>query len=405
MSIQIARVKGIPVKLHFTLLIAFFLIAWTLSSGFMPQFFPELMITDYWVMGAAGAVLLFLSVFLHELMHSIVALGYGMKVRQIILFIFGGVSEISEETKDFRKEFRIAIAGPAISFAIAGAFAGLWWAMANVSINPDSQTAERIVEGVFLYGAIINTLLGGFNLIPAFPLDGGRILRAGLVRWKRDFDVATRTAAKVGIGISYGFMGLGFFAMITGSFVSGIWILLLGWFLNSGAQTYLRQHELTSILTGLRVRDLMNTNVIAVTPYVTVAALIRDYFGRYMKGAFPVTDLNEKLIGMVTLTRAHEVPENKRNHLNAADMMIPAEELAVMLPDRQAEEALALMTRKSVGKIFVIDELGILIGLVSKTDILNAASERKDYKHELRTARAGRLGSDERYIHRDYDAA
>src|SRR5215218_10003165 len=202
MSFQIAKVKGISVRLHFTLVIVFFLIAWTLASSFMPQYFPNLTIVQYWIMGSIGAIILFISVLLHELMHSVVALRYGIKVRQIILFIFGGVSEITEETRDFRKEFKIAIAGPAASFAIAGALAVSWWLVSQ--ITPSEQqllVTKQIVEGILLYGAIINTMLGAFNLIPAFPLDGGRILRAGLVAWKKDFDGATRTVARVGIAI------------------------------------------------------------------------------------------------------------------------------------------------------------------------------------------------------------
>lgn len=253
MSFQIAKVKGIPVRLHFTLIIVFFLVAWTLASSFMPQYFPNLATVQYWIMGAIGAIILFISVFLHELMHSVIALRYGIKVRQIILFIFGGVSEIPEETRDFRKEFKIAIAGPAASFAIAGALAVSWWFVSQISPAEQQLLAtKQVVEGILLYGAIINTMLGGFNLIPAFPLDGGRILRAGLVAWKKDYDNATRIAARVGIAISYGFMGVGFLAMIRGSFISGIWILLIGWFLNSGAQSYLSQHELTSVLAGVR---------------------------------------------------------------------------------------------------------------------------------------------------------
>ena len=348
--------------------------------------------------------MLFFSIFLHELMHSIVALGYGIKVKQIILFIFGGVSEIPEETRDFRKEFRIAIAGPVASFAIAAGFAGLWWAMTLFSINPLSA-AEQVVEGVFLYGAIINGLLGAFNLIPAFPLDGGRILRAGLIKWRKSYDDATRIAARVGIAISYGFMGIGFFAMIFGSFISGIWILLIGWFLNSGAQSYLKQHELTSILSGVRVRDLMNSRVITVRNNMSVDTLIRDYFSRHMKSSFPVIDQNDMFLGMVTMKRALDVPENKRELLKTDEVMIPAEDLAVILPGRHADEALTLMTRTHLGKVFVIDEQGALLGLVSKTDILSVASERQDYKQELKTASAGDSEDPDTQFRKHQDAA
>ena len=385
MSFQIAKVKGIPVRLHFTLLIVFFLIAWTLASSFMPRYFPNLTIVQYWIMGATGAIILFISVFLHELMHSIIALRYGMKVRQIILFIFGGVSEIPEETRDFRKEFKIAIAGPAASFAIAGALAASWWLASQ--ITPAGQqllATKQVVEGILLYGAIINTMLGGFNLIPAFPLDGGRILRAGLVAWKKDYDSATRIAARVGIAISYGFMGVGFLIMISGSFISGIWILLIGWFLNSGAQSYLSQHELTSVLGGVRLKDIMNTRVIAVRKDVKIDVLLKEYFAIYMKSSFPVIDYSGRMLGMVTLKRVQETPEDKREELTAGEIIIPLEDLVVMLPSKSADEALMKMTRTRIGKVFVCDPQGVLLGLVSKTDIMNMASERQEFQQELR---------------------
>ncbi|AFU60016.1 putative zinc metalloprotease [Candidatus Nitrososphaera gargensis Ga9.2] len=379
-----ARVRGIPVRLHFTMVIAFLLIAWTLAGGLMQVYVPGLTAAQYWLMGAAGAVVLFFSVFLHELMHSIVAMRYGIKVRQITLFIFGGVSEITEETRDFRKEFNIAIAGPVTSFAVASVLATIWWPISSF-ITDASPLAlpKQMAEGVLLYGAIVNALVGGFNLIPAFPLDGGRVLRAALIRQKRSYDDATRIAARVGVAISYGFMGLGFFIMLAGSFISGIWLLLIGWFLNSGAQSYLVQHELSSALSGVRLRDIMNTRVITVREDIAVDQLLRDYFGAYMKSAFPVVDASGRLLGMVMLKSVTGVADERRQHIRAGDIMIPAGDLAVMAPDRRADEALQQMTRTRVGKVFVCDAGGRLLGLVSKTDIMNVASEREEYRKEL----------------------
>ncbi len=387
MSFQLAKVHGIPVRLHFTLVIVFFLIAWTLASSFMPQYFPNLTTAQYWIMGAAGAVILFVSVFLHELMHSVVAMRYGMKVRQIVLFIFGGVSDISEDTKDFRKEFNIAIAGPAASFAIAAVLAALWWSLSWI-IEDDAvaaggvQAAGQVVQGVLLYGAITNALLGAFNRL----VEAGRILRAGLVRWKKSYDEATKIAARVGIAISYGFMGIGFLAMITGAFISGVWILLIGWFLNSGAQSYLAQHELTTMLAGVRLRDIMNTRIIAVPRDTTVDELLKNYFSAYMKSSFPVVDCNDgrrRLAGMVTLKMALGIPDNRRQRTRTEEVMIPAGDLVVMQLDRKADEALMEMTRTHTGKVFVCDVEGTLLGLVSKTDIMNVASERQDYQKEI----------------------
>jgi Zn-dependent protease len=222
----------------------------------MLEIYPGLNTAAYWIMGITGAVILFISVLLHELAHSIVAIRYGLKVRQIMLFIFGGVSDIEDEevSKDFRKEFKIAVVGPITSFTIAGILAASLWLLTLIStigsensIN-NGSTITFTLAGVLYYGALANVLLGGFNLIPAFPLDGGRMLRSALYRWKKDYDQSTKIAAKIGIGISFGFMGFGFISTFAGSFVGGIWLLLIGWFLNSGAQSYLAQHELTSIL-------------------------------------------------------------------------------------------------------------------------------------------------------------
>ncbi|AIF82413.1 Zn-dependent protease [Candidatus Nitrososphaera evergladensis SR1] len=377
MSVQIGRVKGVPIRLHFTLLIVFSLVTWSLAANFMPQFFPGLSSAEYWIMGVAGAILLFISVLLHELSHSVLAMRFGIKVRQIMLFIFGGVSDIEEEPKNPQKEFQIAIAGPATSFVLSAIFAGLWAISAAINDVP-------VFEGIMLYGAIINALLGAFNLLPAFPLDGGRVLRAVLVkRTKRDFDQATDTSVKVGIAISYVMMGLGFVTILTGNgFVSGIWLILIGWFLQSGAQSYRYQHELTAILSKVRMRDIMNISFIAIPPETSLQESLQRYFSVYMKSAFPVTDAAGRLLGMVTLKRVMDSSgddESKRQVLTVREVMMPLEELNVVSPDTRGDEAVKKMTSSGIGKIFVCDLEGRLLGMVTKTDLLNVVSERQEY--------------------------
>ena len=394
MSLQVVRIKGIPIRLHFTLIVVFLLITWTLATYFMPQIYPGLNTIEYWVMGAIGAAVLFISVLLHELAHSIIATRYGLKVRQIVLFIFGGVSDIEEEvqiTKDFRKEFKIAVVGPVTSFVLAAIFASVWWGILLSQVNSSGNDTNTVagglhvtiamVEGVLFYGAIVNILLGSFNLIPAFPLDGGRILRAGLVKWKKDYDQATKVAVKIGIWISYGFMGFGFFSMLGGSFTGGLWLILIGWFLNNGAQSYLYQREISSVLSGVRLEDIMNTKVISVREGTKVDELLKNYFNQYMKSAFPVLSAEDDiLLGMVTLKEVMDVPEYKRQEINVEKIMIPRNSLIVMESNRMADEALAQMTRRHIGKVFVSDKEGKkLLGLISKTDIMNVAAERREY--------------------------
>jgi Zn-dependent protease/predicted transcriptional regulator len=409
LSLQVAKIKGIPIRLHFTLIIAFFLISWTLATTLMPQTYHHgLTIVHYWIMGILGAAILFISVLLHELAHSILALRYGIRVRQIMLFIFGGVSDMEEEEEKeweqegerigpsktgFRKEFKIAVVGPLTSFIIASVLALAWWILVQTDITGGGSMvttsttittiniAKRIAEGVLQYGAVVNTLLGGFNLIPAFPLDGGRILRSALLRWKKDYVQSTKIAVRIGISISYGFMALGFMTMISGAFVSGIWILIIGWFLNSGAQSYLAQQETSSILSKIHLQDIMNTRIISAKEDMTINSLIKDYFNIYAKDSFPiVNELNYYLIGMITFKDAWNVSEDKRDIVKARDIMIPVTNLIVMQQNRTANEALIQMTRKGMGKVFVSNEEGKkLIGLVSKTDLINAIRERKDY--------------------------
>ena len=377
MSLQIGRVKGIPIRLHFTLLIVFSLVAWTLAVSFMPQFFPSLTSLEYWAMGISGAALLFASVLLHELSHSIIAMRHGIRTRQIILFIFGGVSDIEKETKDPRKEFEIAFAGPVASFILSGLFAALWW------ISSNFLPGTPVFEGIMLYSAIINVMLGAFNLVPAFPLDGGRVLRAALIRGGRDFDKATDIAVKVGIAISYGFMGLGFFVILTGGFLSGVWLLLIGWFLQSGAQSYKYQHELTTTLSKVKLGEIMNASFIAIPADLTLQESQRQYFAVYMKSAFPVIDAQGKFMGMITLKRVMDVDEDKRQNMTVKDVMIPKEELVIMDPRRRGDEAIIRMTRNGNAKVFVCDVEGKLLGMVTKTDILNVMNERQEYVKTL----------------------
>ena len=391
MSFQIAKVKGIPIRLHFTLLVTFVLISWTVAVRFTPNIYPGLSSIEYWTVGILGAIVLFLSVTLHELSHSVMAKRYGLHVREIILFIFGGVSNIEdldafgerkinngkEVSKEFKKEFKIAVAGPVASFILAGIFSLLFLLISQGTLQTES-VLNKVVGIILLYGAIVNTGLGIFNLVPAFPLDGGRILRAVIFKWKHDYQRATKIAAKTGVIISYAFMAVGFMIMIFGDFFGGTWILLVGWFLNNGAQSYMSQYDLTSLLVGVRLRDIMNTNIISLKETFTVGYCLREYFNKYAKDSFPVLDDHGRLRGLVTFKDAINMAETKRDSTYAEEIMIPADNL-IISPLGYADEALMRMTNRPVRKVFVCDEEGKLLGLVSKTDIMDMAVQRKEH--------------------------
>ncbi|NAL77599.1 site-2 protease family protein [Nitrososphaera sp. AFS] len=406
MSLNVGRIRGIKIRLHFTLIIGFLLITWTTASVFSQHNYQGFTTTYYWIIGAIIAAILFISVLLHELAHSVVALRYGVNIRQIILFIFGGVSDISEETKDYRKEAKMAFAG---IFTLFG-----WLVSQSTTVGSSFVVLKQASIDILYYVALINAILGLFNLIPAFPSDGGRILRATLVRVKKDYDKATKDAVKVGIIISYGFMAFGFLMMATGSFVSGIWMLLIGWFLNNGAQSYLSQLELSSVLSHIRLREIMDTNIVTIKPNISINEFLGSYFDVYVKTEFPVVEEDGYLIGTVMAKDAMNVQESKRDAIRVGEIMISKGELILMKSNAFADEALKRLIRDNKSRIFVYEdrekmiptgrlELRVevegseaneqeiqkqkLIGLISKTDILNVARERKEFENAVEKLR------------------
>lgn len=386
MSLQIGHIKGISIRLHFTLIITFFLIDWTLSTYFMPQYVKGLTSAEYWFMGSVGTGLLFLSILLHELAHSMVARRYNIPVKSITLFIFGGVSDIAKEPQDFHQEFKMSIVGPLTSLGLGAIFAVLLWLVSYGGTNSGNTITYFFqVKGILFYGAIANVILGIFNLVPAFPLDGGRVLRAGLVRWKKDYHQATKIATTIGVLISYIFMGFGFIVLLRGDFIGGLWIVLIGWFLHSGAQSYMSQFELTTSLKGIIVENIMTTQIISVKQDVSVYFVLKDFFMSTIKSELPVTDEQGHLLGMITLKATLNVPEDQRESVQVQDIMIPPRYLAIMEPHAQAEKALLEMVQKRVGKVFVCDNDGRLLGVVSKTDIIELASERQKYLQTIKS--------------------
>jgi CBS domain-containing protein len=266
------------------------------------------------------------------------------------------------------------------------------------------------------YGIIVNILLGGFNLLPAFPLDGGRVLRAGLMRWKGNYHDATKTAVKVGIGISYGLMAFGFLTIFTGSFTGGIWLILIGWFLQSGAQSYLQQHEITTALSGVRLYQIMNTQFIAVTPDMSIMEVLEVYFNFHRKSELPVVEKedgtgNNYLLGSITAKDAMNVSEKNRENIKVDEIMIEKNNLVIMSSDRTADEALNTIMEGNKSRIYVCENPSVrksstrrtekmqqqqlmtthrtvktdrLVGLISKTDILNVAKERLGYTENMK---------------------
>lgn len=227
-TVPLGRIAGIPIGIDYSWFLVFALVTWTLATGYFPAEFGDWPPAEYWIVGAATAVLFFASVILHELGHSIVALRYRVPVRSITLFVFGGMAQIDGEPPRASAEFWIAIAGPAVSFALAGLFA------AALSL----VTGSELLTALARYLAYTNGILAVFNLIPGFPLDGGRIFRALVWGLSHDFDRATMIAARLGRAVAIAFVGIGVFRIVDGNLPGGLWIAFIGWFLMNAATTH-----------------------------------------------------------------------------------------------------------------------------------------------------------------------
>ena len=369
-SVNIGRILGIPIRIHWTLWLVFVLIAWSLAAGYLPAAYPQFSASTDWLVGIISAVLLFISVLIHELSHSYIAKKNGLPIARITLFFFGGVSEMGEEPQDAGLEIRMAAAGPLTSFAIAGVLGVAWFAGQLIALPPE-------VEAVLRYNAFINAALGGFNLIPAFPLDGGRVLRGSLWRSSKNLLKATRGATRVSEGLSLLMIAAGLLLVVfTADIVNGIWILFLGWFIRSGAETSLRQTETTEALHGVSVGDIMTENLLTVGPDVTVQQLVNDYFLVHPHGGHPVVQ-NDKLQGVVTMSSVRSIPRERREVETVRLAMVPYDRLVTIGPAASAAEALQKMAQKEIGRLIVADGDRIL-GIITRGDLMKTIRTRQD---------------------------
>lgn len=360
---------GIPVRIHYTLWLVFILIAWSLAYGYMPHQYPGLSPLTYWMIGIASAIVLFVSVLVHELSHSYIAKKNGLPIARITLFFFGGVSEMTEEPQDAGLEVRMAAAGPLMSFLIAGVLGGFWY-LAKSAALPIAVTAT------VGYGALINAVLGAFNLLPAFPLDGGRVFRGSLWKHSKNLVGATRTATRVSEVFSLLMMFGGFVAIIFGDFVDGIWIVVLGWFIKSGAETSLRQTLLGETLTGVAVGDIMTRGVLTVPPEITVQQLVSDYFLVHPHGGYPVMK-DGQLLGLVTLQSARAIPKEQRVTETVAQAMVPLERAPIVQSTVSALDALRRMARERV-EMILVTEGNRLLGVVTRGDLMKSIQTRQE---------------------------
>ena len=363
--IELFKLFGFSVKVDLSWLVIAVLVTWSLAAGFFPNSYPELATRTYWIMGLAGMVGLFASIVLHELSHSLVARRFGMPMRGITLFIFGGVAEMDDEPPSALAEFAMAIAGPIASVFIAGiCFA--------VAIAGDIGNWPVAVTGVFAWLGMINGILVVFNMVPAFPLDGGRVLRSALWHWKGNIRWATRITSSIGSGFGIFLIVAGVLTFITGDPIGGMWLFLIGLFLRGAARMSYQQLLVRRALEGESVGRFMNPEPVTVTPDLTVQDLVENYVYRHHFKMFPVVG-HGHLEGCVTTRDVREVPPEEWPIRTVRDILQKCGHENTIGRDADAMQALSRMNRSQSSRVMVVDNSN-LEGVLSLKDMMKFLS-------------------------------
>jgi len=375
--ITLFKLFGFAVRIDVSWGVVAVLITWSLAEGFFPLQHRDFSTLTYWLMGGTGALGLFASIIFHEMSHSLVARRYDLPIKGITLFIFGGVAEMDDEPERPKVEFLMAIAGP-ISSLLLGAGFYLAFLLGGRSGWPQP------INGVIGYLSLINFFLAAFNLIPAFPLDGGRVLRSLLWGWKKDIQWATRIASMLGSGFGLLLLFLGGVNLLQGNGVGGIWQFLIGLFLRNAAKMSYQQVVMRKTLGGEPVGRLMRPDPIAVSPFTSLERLVEDYLYRYHFKTFPVVQ-DGKLVGCIDLEQIKALPRPEWGRLQVGDLMKRCPPEKMISPDLDAMQALSKMNREHVSRLWVA-EGDRLVGMVSLKDLLRFLSIRAELNQSDRRA-------------------
>jgi Zn-dependent protease len=358
-TIPLGRIFGIAIDLDYSWFLIFGLLTWILAVGYYPTQFKNWSPAGYWFMGAVTAILLFVSVLLHELGHSVVAKRLGIPVPRITLFIFGGVSQIATEPADANKEFWMAAAGPAVSFVLAAIF----WELRLILVG---------TPALFIltkYMALLNLVLGVFNLAPGLPLDGGRVFRAIIWRISRNFRRATSIATFTGRFFGFSLIFIGVWLILAGDLFNGLWTAFIGWFLESAAASELRQENLKELLAGHRVSEMMSRDCARVPGDLSLQALVETYLLGSGHRCFVVTQGNQT-VGLITLSEITKVPRSSWASTRVADVMIPSEKLVLTPANAEALTTVESMERDGISQTPIVDG-GKIIGVFSRDDLVH----------------------------------
>lgn len=365
-SVKLTKIRGIDVGVHYSWFIIFVLITFSLTARFTSEH-PQWTTVEHYAVGIATSLLFFVSILLHELAHSFVALAKGIPVRSITLFVFGGVAQIGREPDRPMTEFQIAIAGPMASALLAVGFGAVEY-LAGDQFERLSALASWLSS--------INLILAVFNLVPGFPLDGGRIFRAVLWHMTGSLTKATRIAAGTGQGIGYALIFFGIWIGFTGNWFSGLWLAFIGWFLMNAAQESVVQVSVRSTLSGLVAEDVMSRDCPIVPARMALAELVREHILRTGQRCFIVVD-GSRLEGLVTLHQIKAVPQERWAQVSVGEAMTPVSQLRIVAPDQPLIEVLRLLEGQDINQAPVVAG-DRLLGMITRDRLLRVLASKME---------------------------
>lgn len=360
-GIRIGRISGFDVRVHWSTLVIFTILVISLSTVQFPDEAPGYRDAAYWAAAVLTGLVFYASLLAHEVSHAVLARRDGIAVESLTLWMLGGVASLEGEPKTPRGDFQIAAIGPAVSLVLAGLFGAAGAVAAAADGSP-------LVQATLAWLAGINGVLAVFNLIPAAPLDGGRILRAAVWHFRGDRSVAAVTAARAGEVFGYVLVGLGLLRLFSGAGGGGIWLMLVGWFVLNAARSERAQVHVRDALAGLTVRDVMTPAPVTAPDDITVASLLDDYLMRTRHSAFPLVDVAGRPTGLVTLPRIKAVPSADRDIVFVRDVACSREEMVTARPDDPVLDVVASLNRCSEGRVMVLSG-DRLVGIVTPTDV------------------------------------
>ncbi len=370
---RVARIAGVDIEISFSWFFVFVLVAWVLAEGVFPGAYEGWATATYWAVGVAAALLLFFTVLVHEMAHAVVAKRRGLDVPRITLFIFGGVSHMSRNPRTAKEEFLIAVAGPLTSLAIAGVMG-----VAGLLVTSPEQ-----VRAVLLYLASINTLLAIFNILPGFPLDGGRVLRSIIWGRTNSFRRATRAAGAVGELVAYMIMAVGGLFLLYGVVITGLWFILIGWFLASAARNESQNIDIERVLDRLRARDLMDTEFVTVPYTLPVQRVVDEHL--LAEGTRSVmVEQGGSVAGILTVSDLKRLPRDEWAMAPAHRVMTPREKIVTVDVDDNGAEILRKIGEHKVSQMPVLDD-GRMVGMLGRRELF----ERIQLEELLRPAEGG----------------